>query len=102
MAIVAILSLVATASGKWTIYPLVAIAYGAMISWGVNEQRVELVNAGVAGFAISVLGFYLSHALTLLGSSSGLILFGILMLGGGFVLQKARRGLLVRAGGGGQ
>ena len=102
VAMVAILSLVATSEGKWTIYPLVAIAYGAMISWGVTEQRVELVIAGVAGFAITVLGFYLSHALTLLGSSAGLIVFGILLVGGGFVLEKARRGLVARAEGGGQ
>lgn len=102
VAVVGALSLFAVELGGWPIYPLVALSYGAMIWWGVAEQRADLVNAGVLGFAIAVLSFYVSHALTLLGGSLGLILFGLLLVGGGFALEKARRQLLAQAAGGPQ
>jgi len=99
--VVGILSCFAVQLGGWLIYPLVAVAYGAMIWWGVGEHRVGLVNGG-GGLAITVFGFYVSHALTLLGGSAGLIVFGLLLVGGGFALERARRQLLAQATGGAQ
>lgn len=60
---------------------------------------MELVNVGIVGFATTVLNFYVLHAMTLLGSSIGLISLGILMLGCGFALEKMRRKPVLRAEG---
>jgi len=93
---VVLISFGATEVGGWMLYFVMGLAFAALCAWGVSGQREELVNVGIAGFAITVLGFYLSHALTLLGSSIGLIVLGLLMLGGGFALETTRRRLLGR------
>ena len=99
IAAVALLSFGASEVGGWMLYLVLAIAFTALSAWGVAEQRVELVNVGIVGFATTVLIFYVSHAMTLLGSSIGLISLGMLMLGGGFALEKMRRKLVLQAGG---
>ena len=98
IAAVALISFGAFEVGGWMLYFVLGIAYAALSAWGVAEQRVELVNVGIVGFAITVLSFYKSHAMTLLDSSIGLISLGLLMLGGGFALEKLRRKLVLQAG----
>ncbi|WP_031496309.1 DUF2157 domain-containing protein [Bryobacter aggregatus] len=97
IAAVALVSFGAAEVGGWMMYLTLAIAFGALISWGVAEHRVELVNNGMIGFAMTVFGFYTAHALSLLGGAAGLILLGILLTGGGFLLEKVRRRLVVEA-----
>jgi len=94
IAAAALASYVAYHHSGWPIYPILGLCFVALCAWGVSEQRVELVNVGIACFAITVFGFYLSHALSLLGSSVGLIATGLVLVAGGFALEKTRRKLL--------
>ena len=65
-----------------------------MIGWGLHEARKERINLGVAGFALTVLGFYFSTVIDKLGRSASLIGLGLLFLLGGWLLEKARRRLV--------
>lgn len=89
-----LLAVLASTTPGWHNYLALGLAHVALTAWGVATQRVDRVNVGIACFALTVFGFYVSHALTLLGSSLGLIFTGLLMLGGGFVLERTRRRLV--------
>ncbi|MGH7528511.1 MAG: DUF2157 domain-containing protein [Gemmatimonadales bacterium] len=65
-----------------------------IIAWGVLERHGERINLGVAGFALTILVFYFSDVMDRLGRSAGLIGLGLLFLGGGYALERARRRLL--------
>ena len=65
-----------------------------LIGWGVRDRRAERVNLGIAGFALTVTAFYFSSVMDKLGRSASLIGLGILFLGGGYLLERARRRLL--------
>jgi uncharacterized membrane protein len=64
--------------------------------WGVRQASRALVNLGIAGFAVAVGWFYFSDIFDKVGRSLGLIGLGALFLAGGWVLEKTRRGLLIR------
>ena len=66
----------------------------SLIAWGVRDRRVERVNLGVAGFALTLTAFYFSNVMDKLGRSASLIGLGLLFLGGGYLLERARRRLL--------
>jgi uncharacterized membrane protein len=70
-------------------------AFG-LIAWGVAERRRERINLGVAGFAVTVLFFYFSSVMDKLGRAASLIGVGVLLIFGGWGLEKARRGLVAR------
>jgi uncharacterized membrane protein len=65
-----------------------------VIAWGLRDRRSERVNLGVAGFALTVLVFYFSDVMDKLGRSASLIGLGLLFLGGGYLLERARRRLV--------
>jgi hypothetical protein len=65
-----------------------------VIAWGLRDRRAERVNLGVAGFALTVLVFYFSDVMDKLGRSASLIGLGLLFLGGGYLLERARRRLV--------
>jgi uncharacterized membrane protein len=67
-----------------------------LIAWGIAEHRRERINAGVAGFALTVLIFYFSDVMDKLGRSASLIGAGVLLLLGGWGLERARRQLIAR------
>jgi uncharacterized membrane protein len=67
-----------------------------LIAWGVRESRAERINLGMAGFAITVLTFYFSSVMDMLGRSASLIGLGLLFLAGGWGLEKMRRRLVAR------
>jgi uncharacterized membrane protein len=67
-----------------------------IVAWGLVERRSERINLGVAGFALTVLVFYFSSVMDRLGRSASLIGLGLLFLGGGWALERARRRLLAR------
>jgi hypothetical protein len=71
-----------------------------VIAGGVRDRRVERVNLGTAGFALAVTFFYFSDVMDRLGRSASLIGLGLLFLGGGYLLERTRRGLLARVRGG--
>lgn len=68
----------------------------AMIGWGIEEERTERINLGVAGFAITVLFFYFSHLMDALGRAFSMIVLGVLFLAGGWYLEQLRRKLVAR------
>jgi uncharacterized membrane protein len=71
----------------------------ALIAWGLKEGRRERINLGVAGFGITVIGFYFSSVMDKLDRSLSLIVMGLLFLLGGWLLEKARRRLVALAKG---
>ena len=75
-------------------YVWAAIGAGGLVGWGLLENRKERINLGVAGFALTVMIFYFSSVMDKLGRSASLIGMGILLLFGGWVLEKARRKLV--------
>ena len=66
----------------------------AVIAWGIRDRRVERINMGIAGFALTVVVFYFSGVMDKLGRSASLIGLGLLFLGGGYVLERTRRRLV--------
>lgn len=81
------------------IYALCTLAAIGLVLWGVEEQRRERINLGVAGFALTILVFYFSEVMGKLGRSASLVGFGLLFLLGGWKLEQLRRKLVERAKG---
>jgi uncharacterized membrane protein len=75
----------------WCVVGTVGLAF-----WGIRESRPERINLAIAGFAVTVLCFYFSDVMDKLGRSTSLMLMGLIFLGGGWVLERTRRGLLAR------
>ena len=73
----------------------------ALIAWGLYEARKERINLGFAGFALTVMVFYFSSVMDKLGRSTSLIGAGVLFLLGGWLLERTRRRMVARLGGGG-
>lgn len=71
-----------------------AVLAVGVIAWGVHDRRAERINLGIAGFALTVLVFYFSDVMDKLGRSASLIGLGLLFLGGGYLLEQARRRLI--------
>lgn len=67
---------------------------GLVVWWGLRDRRSAPVNLGMAGFALTVLVFYFSDVMDRLGRSASLIGLGLLLLGGGYLLERGRRRLL--------
>lgn len=78
-------------------YLWVAVGACALCWWGVRDNRKLFINFGCAIFALNVIIFYFSDVLDKLGRSMGLILLGVIFLGGGWVLNRLRGGLIARA-----
>jgi len=78
------------------LYCWCAIGAAGLAAWGMRDGRAERINLGVAGLAITVLFFYFSSVMDKLGRSASLIGAGLIFLGGGWALERARRGLLAR------
>ena len=68
----------------------------ALVTWGLLERQRERINLGVVGFALTVLVFYFSDVMDKLGRSASLIGMGVLLLVGGWILERARRQLIAR------
>lgn len=86
--------------GNVAIYALCALGAMGLVVWGLQEQRRERINLGVAGFAITIIVFYFSNVMDKLGRSASLVGFGLLFLLGGWKLEQLRRKLVARATGG--
>lgn len=77
-------------------YALCALGSLLMAWWGLFEERQERINLGVLGFGLTVLFFYFANLMDKLGRSLSLMVLGLLFLVGGYLLERARRGLLAR------
>ena len=89
---------VTVAAGAHGVVPYLwsaALSVG-LIAWGVRDRRELLVNLGIAGFALTLAIYYFSDVMDRLGRSASLIAMGLLFLGGGYLLERTRRGLLAR------
>jgi uncharacterized membrane protein len=75
-------------------YLWAAVLSLGLIGWGILERRAERINLGVAGFAMTVLVFYFSSVMDRLGRSASLVGLGLLFVGGGWALERARRRLV--------
>jgi hypothetical protein len=73
-----------------------AIGAVGLALWGMQEGRSERVNLGIAGFALTVAIFYFSSVMDKLGRSASLVGLGILLLGGGWALERLRRAMVDR------
>lgn len=89
--------------GPWLIHQRGVAPYlwaaglaGLLLWWGLRDRRSTPVNLAMAGFALTVLVFYFSDVMDRLGRSASLIGMGLLLLGGGYLLERARRRLLGR------
>jgi uncharacterized membrane protein len=95
---VAALAGLATAELQLLVYAWCALGAAGLVSWGIREASAERVNLGVAGFAITVITFFFAHISDKFGRSLSLIAFGILLLAGGWGLERVRRRALAQAG----
>lgn len=77
-------------------YIWAAIGAVGLIAWGIAERRRERINLGVAGFGITVLSFYFSNVMDKLGRAESLVGIGVLLLFGGWGLERMRRLLVAR------
>lgn len=73
-----------------------AIGAIGLALWGMHEGRSERVNLGIAGFALTVAIFYFSSVMDKLGRSASLVGLGILLMGGGWALERLRRAMVDR------
>jgi uncharacterized membrane protein len=80
------------------VHLLYAGASAGLVAWGLRDSHALRVNLGVLGFALSVLWFYYDSLFDRLGRSLGLVVLGVLFIGGGWWLERARRRLLGRIG----
>ena len=64
--------------------------------WGVRVISRSLVNLSIVYFGAAVAWFYFSNVWDKVGRSLGLIGLGVLMLAGGWLLEKMRRRLMLR------
>jgi uncharacterized membrane protein len=88
-------------AGRLALHALFALGSAGVVLWGIKDQQRLAVNIGVLGFALAVFAFYFSSIFDKLGRALGLIGIGVIFIGGGWLLERARRHLLGRIGKGG-
>ena len=79
---------------------LLAVGSAGVVLWGLKDQQRLAINVGVLAFALTVLVFYFASLYDMLGRAFGLIGIGVLFIGGGWLLERARRRLILRMQGG--
>jgi len=94
-----VLVFIPRAGDAWWVYAWWCVGATALVAWGVLEGQSERINIGAVIFAATVLAFYFSEIMNKLGRSASLVGLGLLFLGGGWMLERARRRLIVRAKG---
>jgi uncharacterized membrane protein len=90
----AIFALERASSPAWCVYLLHLIAALAVVGWGVRESSRLRANVGTLGAATAIVFFYFSSVFDKLGRSLGLIGLGLLFIGGGYALERARRSVV--------
>jgi uncharacterized membrane protein len=77
-------------------YVWLAIGAAGLIAWGMSERVKDRVNVGVAAFALTVVGFYFSNVMDRLDRSASLVGLGLLLIAGGWGMERMRRRLVAR------
>jgi hypothetical protein len=95
------LNVAAEARMDVAVYGWCALGAAAMVAWGIHEFRVERINLGMAGFALTIVFFFFSSVMDKLGRSVSLMALGILFVGGGWYWERLRRRLVAGAVSGG-
>ena len=85
-----------TDAGELAMFGLLELGAGGVVLWGLRDGQRLAVNVGVLGFALATLGFYFASLYDRFGRALGLIGLGVLFIGGGWLLERARRRLLAR------
>lgn len=83
-------------SGELLLWLLYAAGAVLLVLWGIRDGQRLAVNLGVLAFALAVLGFYFASLYDKLGRALGLIGVGVVFIGGGWLLERARRRLVGR------
>jgi uncharacterized membrane protein len=83
-------------AGELAMYALLEVGAVGVVLWGLRDGQRLAVNVGVLGFALATLGFYFASLYDRLGRALGLIGLGVLFIGGGWLLERARRRLVAR------
>lgn len=83
---------------RLTVLPFVwwALGGGLLALWGAWDGRAERVNLGAVVVALTVILFYFSQVFDKLGRSASLIGLGVILLLGGWLLERLRRQLVTR------
>jgi uncharacterized membrane protein len=94
------LALLPAGGARMALYASLASAAIALGAWGVREMSSERINLATACFALVVVFFYFDNVMDKIGRSASLIGLGVLFLAGGYGLERVRRRMMERAGGG--
>lgn len=68
-----------------------ALGSAALAAWGVRDADTHRINLGFVLFAATVTVFYFSRVMTAMAQSASLIGLGVLLVAGGWALDRARR-----------
>jgi HAMP domain-containing protein len=82
---------------NWGLYAWCFAGACGLAAWGVYESRIERINLGIAGVAVTLLFFFFTNFADKLTRSLSLVALGCLFLIGGWLLEKTRRLLAGRA-----
>jgi uncharacterized membrane protein len=77
-------------------YMVLALVFALLAWWGVRESSRAVVNYAMLAFALTVAIFCGSDVMTEFGRSIGLIVMGVVVLAGGWGLERVRRRLVVK------
>lgn len=83
-------------AGELALYALLEVGAVGVVLWGLRDGQRLAVNVGVLGFALATLAFYFASLYDRLGRALGLIGLGVMFIGGGWLLERARRRLVAR------
>src|ERR1700685_308802 len=82
-------------------YLWLAIGAAGLIAWGMLERVKDRVNVGVGAFALTGVEFYFSNVMDRLDRSASLVGLGLLLIAGGWGMERMRRRLVARLASGG-
>lgn len=91
-------------SGLWALWILVNIVFIllilAVIFYGTWQKLPKLINMGITFFSLDIITRYIGFIMDLWGYTSLSVIFitgGIVLLGGGWLIEKWRRNLITKA-----
>jgi uncharacterized membrane protein len=97
---VVVLATLPVGGSRLVLYGWLATGAVALGAWGIREMSSDRINLATASFALVVVFFYFDSVIDKMGRSASLIGLGVLFLAGGYGLERVRRRMVERAGGG--